>query len=107
MSEREEFEKWVGNTSWTPYQKSIMFLAWQEQQKKIDERKALNPDVQCPVCEGKRVIFNLRCGFCKDGRVPLTKAQEYRIKELEAEIERLEELLQLHRENDKILGAME
>ena len=119
MSEREEFEKWVGNTSWTLYQKSIMFLAWQEQQKKIDERKALNPDVQCPVCEGKRVIFNLRCGFCKDGRVPLTKAQEYKlnhyytsaatsvIKELEAGIERLEELLQLHRENDKIAGAME
>ena len=37
MNTREEFEEWVGNTSWTPYQKSIMFLAWQEQQKKIDD----------------------------------------------------------------------
>lgn len=70
---REEFEeaRCIKGVTWTKYQKSIMFLAWEEQQKKIDERKALNPDVQCPVCEGKRVIFNLRCGFCKDGRVPL------------------------------------
>lgn len=37
LPNREDFEKWCGDTSWTPYQKSIMFLAWQEQQKKIDE----------------------------------------------------------------------
>lgn len=32
----KKFEKWVGDTSWTPYQKSIMFLAWLQQQKKIE-----------------------------------------------------------------------
>lgn len=37
ITDREKFEEWCGDTSWTPYQKSIMFLAWQEQQKKIDE----------------------------------------------------------------------
>jgi len=37
ITDREKFEEWCGDTSWTPYQKSIMFLAWQEQQKKINE----------------------------------------------------------------------
>ena len=107
MSEREEFEKWwneeLGGVA-LEIEKKAALVGWNEaasrQQNEIDALKALNPDVTCPVCEGKRVIFNLRCGFCKDGRVPLTKAQEYQIKQLE-------ELLQLHRENDKILGAME
>ena len=119
MSEREEFEKWVGNTSWTPYQKSIMFLAWQEQQKIIDdlqlklaikndmitalnlttdELKKLNPDVPCPVCGGNGAreytgnldILGVACGYCDaTGKVPLTKAQEYKIKELETEINRM------------------
>ena len=85
MNTREEFEEWVGNTSWTPYQKSIMFLAWQEQQKKIDdlqlklaikndmitalnltidELKSLNPDVPCPMCGG-------------EGTLPLDCSSEY------------------------------
>lgn len=130
MTNREEFEKWVGNTSWTPYQKSIMFLAWQEavtrQQKKIEELeednrflsekalamndlllntrleikklKALNPDVECPACENqilssetkKGVVQIEICEYCNHtGTVPLTKAQEYRIEQLEATINRM------------------
>lgn len=72
----------------------------------IDTLKALNPDVPCPVCGGSGYDKNEdfkdalgKCGYCTNGTVPLTKAQEYRIKELEAEIERLKEFLQLHREN--------
>lgn len=72
----------------------------QEQKTKIDALKDLNPEVPCPECndhENEQMI----CVFCMEkGKVPLTKSQEYRIKELE-------ELLQLHRENDKIAGAME
>ena len=40
ITDREKFEEWCGDTSWTPYQKSIMFLAWQQQQKKIDALEA-------------------------------------------------------------------
>ena len=80
----------------------------------IRELGAGNPLVDCPEhCEEgwhdtHDPIFGvIPCDTCKDGKVPLTKAQEYRIKTLESEIAGLEELLQLHRENDKIAGAME
>lgn len=89
---------------------------WQQQQKKIDdlqlklaikndmitalnltidELKSLNPDVPCPVCGGgidKAYKDDKKacCLFCNyTGTVPLTKAQEYRIRELEREMAKL------------------
>lgn len=90
----------------------VMDYTWQHQQKKIDTLGAENPQVMCPTYRGEKHGFTddgwTACNCCNEtGKVPLTKAQEYRIKELEAEIERLKELLQLHRENDRIAGAME
>lgn len=101
MSEREEFEKWVEqNTDYdlrdynetldcyphTPTQ--ILYEMWQAQQKKIDALKALNPDVPCPAIH--LCVVGYVCSLCgTSGTVPLTKAQEYRIKELEVEIKRL------------------
>ena len=122
MSERKEFEKvfksyypqtgdfYLGmdeNGNYHDVDTRVAFNIYQLQQKKIDALKALNPDVQCPArgCNGTGYISTqlgpIVCGTCDEkGTVPLAKAQEYRIKELE-------ELLQLHRENDKIAGAME
>jgi DnaJ-class molecular chaperone len=64
----------------------------------IDAFKALNPNVPCPMCEGNGAreytgnldILGVACGTCNaTGTVALTKAQEYRIKELETELEGL------------------
>ena len=81
--------------------------------KKIDALKALNPDVTCQACITKRCKGGGKCDWsgadcsetsncgefdpidcylCKNKRtVSLTKAQEYQIKQLEAEIEWLKE----------------
>ena len=54
----------------------------------IDTLKAENPDVPCPAIHQDKFGYN--CAICGTKcTVPLTKAQEYRISELEAEIERL------------------
>lgn len=110
MSEREEFEKFIKKYDNNDFVFLIeMAEAWQEQQKKIDDLnlklaikddmitalnltidtlKALNPDVPCPAIHQDKYGYN--CAICGiKGTVPLTKAQEYRISELEAEIERL------------------
>ena len=110
MSEREEFEKYenktLGRKNWdnteskTGYSNTLVnhdWNIWQEQQIKIDALKALNPDVPCPVCGNQETITvnavdgvykGQYCSFCKHtGTVPLTKAQEYRIKELEQKVE--------------------
>lgn len=77
--------------------------------KKIEQLEALNPDVPCPVCNGKRqeceyeryedgteldgeikedvygkpILKWFPCECCNtNGKVSLTKAQEYRIREL-------------------------
>lgn len=110
MNSREDFDKWYPR-AWLDYGgdiHAITLKAWQEaterQQKIIDELKndledctikklsteqeierlkIKNPDVICPECgnpDDKQMI----CTFCHDkGTVPITKAQEYRIKELE------------------------
>ena len=54
MSEREEFEKWFPR-AWLDYGgdiHAITFKAWQEQQKKIDELEAENPQEECIECGG-------------------------------------------------------
>lgn len=106
----EELLKYDG--CYYPFWISIAYEAWQHQQKKIDdlqlklaikndmitalnltidELKSLNPDVPCPVCGGKGGWYNetaipeyVPCYLCNGkGTVPLTRAQEYRIRELE------------------------
>ena len=97
MNTREEFEKWFPR-AWLDYGgdiHAITFKAWEAQQKKIDELEASNPDVPCPMCGGEGTLpldcpseydeNFCDCGYCKSsGKVSLTKAQEYQIKELES-----------------------
>lgn len=116
MSEREEFETLflILYKKWKEWDKQtcaygVGWGIWQEQQKIIDTLKAPNPDVDCPECGGKKGHLQQKrypddnsgvvdfygnpvnewnpCDTCKgEGTVPLTKAQEYRIKELEGQI---------------------
>jgi hypothetical protein len=94
MTDREEFEKWRAGIK--DMSVDVIWQAWQEasdrKQKKIDELKSLNPDVPCPVCGGKGYDtsmsyegYAVECSYClHTGKVSLMKAQEYRIRELEA-----------------------
>lgn len=94
-SDREEFEKWRAGIK--DMSVDVIWQAWQEQQKKIGTLKALNPNVPCPVCGGKGYDtsmsyegYAVECSYClHTGTVPLTKAQEYRIEQLEATINRM------------------
>lgn len=94
----KKWEKWGKHTS--AY--GVGWEIWQYQQKIIDELKPQDPDVPCPVCEGRGRTYEcypeneqeldtptVPCYNCNNGRLPLTKAQEYKIRELEAEIERM------------------
>ncbi len=68
----------------------------QKQQKIIDALKAQNPDVPCPACGGSGNSDEhdrcfppnyYVCETCNHtGKVPLTKALEYRIRELEEKL---------------------
>lgn len=110
MNNRREFEalflilykKWRGWDKQTCAY-GVGWDIWQEQQKIIDELKAENPDAPCPVCGGRGRTYEcfpeneqeldtptVPCYNCNNGRLPLTKAQEYRIRELETEIKRLD-----------------
>jgi len=95
---REEFEEWRCLQKGEEYSE-LEYLAWltatKRQQKKIDELEASNPDVPCPMCGGEGTLpldcpseydeNFCDCGYCKSsGKVSLTKAQEYQIKELES-----------------------
>ena len=118
MSKREEFEiqQEVELYDWCAANNGNISVgdAWHEaasrQQKKIDALEADNPQVECPVCGGKKghseqkrypddnsgvvgfygnpAMTWIQCKNCKGtGTVPLTKAQEYRIKDLEKQVE--------------------
>ena len=100
---REEFETLflILYKKWKKWDKQtcaygVGWDIWQEQQKIIDELKADNPDVPCPAgCDedGQLWLWDGRhciCPVCKGKTtVPLTKAQEYRIKKLEREMAKL------------------
>ena len=92
---REEFEKWY-QEQYAGYGYNEALATFERQQKIIDELREENPDVPCPACGGSGECtcdnprYNLDCDYCDaSGKVPLTKALEYRIKELETEIAKL------------------
>ena len=112
---REEFEEVCDSlpVKITNNEKAVAQYIWTTQQEKIDKLEAENPQVMCPAC-GKKYVspkpFDCgcpacskavreweqknKCEYCNNTKtVPLTKAQEYQIKELELQLEEIHDLL--------------
>lgn len=92
MTDREEFEKFI--TDYDNYDFAFTWLAWQAQQKKIDELEAENPQEECIECGGEGVGYlhdecgtQVMCETCQGMRtISTVQAQAIRIKELEAQL---------------------
>jgi hypothetical protein len=88
----ENPEQWANVLEWTESYCDWLENKNKEQQKKIDALEAENPQVPCPACESNYAELGCwdLCAYCEgECTISTVKAQEYRIKELEAEIDRL------------------